>query len=372
MYKFLLIILIIIFAQLNSLAIEEVNLEKENKGLDYISDVYYGKAENQDSISPVFKLFTQKGLVFENSKINSVKATFLYGGEMSFLHSSNVSDYFKHDFSVVEPMIRVNMNENKTQAMFNINLTRNLEGYSNDFTQKIGNLYVSHNITPAQKILIGQGGRVPNTFDGSETYYNQDTVLKTQLGRTFGNTRSAGIRNIAEYKYMDYDIGVFDSTRYMKDFGHGFEFAGKILFKPFADYESEVSNFKIGASYNTGEYYGSYKQYSLFSGYDYKNFHVKTEYANADGYNGINFSQDKADGFYTTFSYDINPKISILGRYDYFTPNKNYYSSNMQEYTLGLTYKPFKNMKLMLNAVRRNYEKGSDSNMILFATKFII
>ncbi len=371
------ILLILVFNSNITFAIEEVLLPKEeitpseSFNLDYLSDVYYARAENYEKVSPVFKLFSEKGLEFENSKINSIKASFLYGSNFTFQDEKHKSSSFKYNFDVVEPMITVKFNENKSKAMFDINLTRDLDGYSNSFTEKINRLYVSHDITPNQTILIGQGERIPNTFDGSISYMEQDTILKSQLGRTLGNFRAMGIRNKAKYKYADYDIGVYDSTRYMKNFGEGIEFSGNILIKPFAKFENEIKNLKIGAACNVGEYYNNYKQYSFFSGYDYKKFHIKAEYANADGYNAVVNSQNNADGFYSTASFDITPKISLLGRYDYFMPNKSL-SSNIQEYTAGITYKPYKNMKIMLNYVRRNYSDKSDSNMLMFATRFII
>ena len=107
-------------------------------------------------------------------------------------------------------------------------------------------------------------------------------------------------------------------------------------------------------------------------GLDYKKIHFKSEYANADGYNGIKNSNKEAYGFYTTLIYDITPKLAILGRYDYFAGDKTNTHSYCQEYTVGATYKLFKNMKFMLNLINRNYSNKPDSNMILFATRFII
>lgn len=372
MKKFIFLLTIILLNYSSCVAIEEVNLEKEGINLDRLSDIYYGKVDDKEKIPSVFKLFTEKGIEFENSPINSVKASFLYGSEMNYFNQRNKSSYFKHDFTVIEPMVRVKFNENKTNAMFTINIARSLDGYSNDFTQKINKICISHEINDNQSIVIGQADRVPNTFNGSISYMNQDMVLKSQLGRTFGNVRSVGVRNVAKYKYIDYDIGFYDSTRYMKDFSQGTEFAGNVLIKPFANTDSEISDFKVGAAYNIGNYYTNYNQYALYTSYDYNKFHIKAEYANADGYNGIVNSQNKADGFYTLSSYEIHPKLSVLGRYDYFNPNNINSSSVTQEYSVGLTYKPFKNMKILLNFVRRNYSHSPDSNLVLFATKFII
>ena len=361
-------------SSLSSFAIDEVKLETPEKSLNLncLSDVYYGRIENNDDVSPILRLFSEKGLQFKSIWVNSVKLSFLYSGNSTFKKTEHDSPSFVQSFHIVEPMVTMRFNENKSEAVFDINLTQNLAGYSNKFTSKILRLYVSHDINEHQKILLGQGSRVPSNYNGSLSTMAQDFVLKSQLGRTMGNVRAVGIRNLGEYKYLDYDIGFYDAARYMQDFGRGTDFNGYVMFKPLANVSETAGNLKIGTSYNIGDYNYSYHQYSFYSSYDYKKFRIQAEYANADGYNGIVNSNSSAEGFYTTVSYDITPKISLVGRYDYFVPNSAARHSDVQEYTAGITYKPLKKMKLMLNYINRNYSDKPDSNMILFATGFII
>ena len=371
MKKLWVIVLIFLFSFNSSLAVEEIKLETEEHKFDYLSDVYYGKVEDAN---PILKLFSKEGLKFENSPINSVKATFLYEGQLQFLKNDHQGLSVKHDFSVVEPMISTRFNNNKSVAMFDINLVRDLKsrGYTNSFTQKISQVYIAHDFNKNQRILAGQGSRLPSSYNGSRSTMQQEFVLKSQLGRILGDARAVGIRNIAKYKYIDYDIGLYDSTRFMKDFGHGLDFTGQVIFKPLANISEKCGDIKIGTGYSVGEYRNHYNQYSIFLGYDWNKIHFRSEYANADGYNAIVYSRDKADGFYTTLSYDITPKLSILARYDYFDSNKNIGNNSSQEYTAGITYNMYKNMKIMLNLVRRDYDNKTDSNMILFATRFIL
>lgn len=373
------ILLLLFLIEIPTYSLEEKNTTEpivlnvpENKlSLDYLSDVYYGKIENSDDVLPVLKLFSQKGIEFKNSPINSVKATFLYEGQLTMNTHPYSGFSAKHKFATLEPMITINFNNNRTQAMFDINVIRDVPLCTNDFTEKISRAYISHNITKNQTILFGQGARLPINFDGSRSTMQMETVLKSQIGRTFGETRSVGIRNIAEYKYLDYDIGFYDSTRYMREFGKGTGFTGYLMLKPLADVHEKTGDLRFGVGYDIGEYGFSYNQYSLFSAYDYKKFHIKLEYADADGYNGVTYSQNKAEGCYVLLSYDITPKFALLARYDYFIPDKsvNLYSA---EYMTGITYKPYKNLKFMLNFIRKSNERMPDSNMILFATRFII
>ena len=369
MKKFL-VIFFIFFSFFNeAFAVEEIKLETEESKLNYLSDVYYGKIEDAN---PILKLFSKDGLKFENSYLNSIKLSLLYSGEFSFINKERSSSSFLHDFSVFEPMITAKFNDGRTTTMFDINLLRDLPGYSNDFTHKISRFYISHNITENQRISFGQENRVPTTYSGSRGTYAQDLVIRTQLGRTYGNASSVGIRNVGNYKYLDYDIGLYDSTRFMKDFGEGIDFSGYIMFKPLENYKEKAGDLKLGFGYGVGEYYNSYSVYSFFLGYDKEKAHIKTEFANANGYNGVACSNEKSNGFYTTLSYDITPKLAIIGRYDYLDPNKNISRDTSQEFATGFTYKIFKNMKFMLNYVYRNSASKNDSNMILFATRFIL
>ena len=50
---FFLLSFIVLNSSVNCYAIEEVELESEKLNLDYFSDVYYGKIENNDNVSPI-------------------------------------------------------------------------------------------------------------------------------------------------------------------------------------------------------------------------------------------------------------------------------------------------------------------------------
>lgn len=373
MKKILLLALIFIVNSSTSFAIEEVILETEDKpkGFNYLSDVYYGKITDEKSVSPFLRLFSKNGLEFENSKINSVKLKILMENRMTFDKTRHENPSFINDITIFEPTVSLKFNENKSEALFDINLLRDLPNQSNWFTEKISQIYVSHKITDNQTVLIGQGKRIPVGYDASRTTLEQDLVLKSQIGRNFGDSRSVGIRNMGDYKYFNYDIGLYDSTRYFRDFGNGADFTGYIMFKPFSGIEDKAGSLKIGSGYNIGDYDFSYEQFSFFTGYDYKKFHIKAEYANADGYNAIYESNNRADGFYNLISYDFTPKFSIVGRYDYFSPADSV-NRYINEYTFGITYKPYKNLKFMINYIFRNNDNDRDSNMLLFATRLLI
>lgn len=389
MKKFLLCFVILI-TSLSSNATEEVFLdtvgidsEQKNNlnfqsyaGLklyaEYFNNVYYGKTEDNEKVSPVLKLFSKDGIIFENSFVNSVKAGMIFSDHLDYTLTQGGKKTFTHSLNTIEPQIKVKFNENKSEAVISYNITRFIKPYDNDFSEKFSSLYIAHNINKNQKIMIGQGPRLPSTYDGSVGVYGLETVNRGLIGRNLGNVMSTGVRNIADYKYMEYDIGLYDSTRYMHDFGNGTDFTGFVMFKPFGINNESKTNFKLGASYNIGKNDISYNMYSFRAMYDYKKLHVHGEYANADGYNSIVISPNKADGMNIFVSYDITPKLSLSGKYDTFTPDKNFSNKYITEYTAGLTYIPYKNLKFILNYVRQANSSGTDSDMILFATRFNI
>ena len=368
MKKFLLILFFCLI-QTPICAVEEIDLEKEHINLDYFSNVYYG---NKEDAPKALKLFSKKGLEFDNSIVNSVKINMLYSGHINYVHNKHIGEFINHEFVTVEPGITLKGNDNKTEASFRYNFTRNYDNYSDKFFEKISSLYISQKLTENQKIILGQYSRVPVSVDGGMPQYKQNFISKSQLGRTLGNVMSVGIRDIASYKYLDYDIGLYDSTRYMQNFGRGIDFTVSAMVKPLAGIKENKNNLKFGGSYNTGKYGISYSQYSLYTGFDRDKFHAEIEYANANGYNGIKTSRNKAEGLYTSISYDITPKLSVLARYDIFNPNTQKSNNSTKEYTIGFNYQLFKNMKLMINYIFSEGHNKPTSNSILFATRFII
>ena len=153
--KKILLTISILLIPLSCLAIEEIKLEKESLKLDYFSDVYYGKIEKDEKVSPILKLFSEKGLEFENSPLNAIKLTFLFDGQLQYNNTAHSSPYFKHDFCTVEPMISLFFNDRKTEVTFDYNILRDLDGYSNSFTEKISRVFLSHKLSENQKIIIG-------------------------------------------------------------------------------------------------------------------------------------------------------------------------------------------------------------------------
>lgn len=318
-------------------------------------------------------LFSTDGIVFESGPIKSIKLgagnenpvtmTQVSGKEFSGTATSNA----------IELYALTKFRNDKTSMMFMFNPLRNLADTQNGFTEKVSEISIIHKFTKNQSVIIGQAKRLPIGVEGSITPMAQDMVLRAQIARNFGNTRSLGVRNIGNYKYMDYDIGYYDSSRYMQDLFNGSELAGWVNFKPMAKLDpKKYGSMTVGAGYDVGKAAYSYNVVGTYLGYKYKKFATNFEYANANGYNGAVNSPNKAQGFYTTVMYDVTPKIQLAARYDYFDPNKNTSNNSIKECGVGATYFFSKKLKFLANYVRQIKDNGPDSNMFLFAARFTI
>ena len=153
----------------------------------------------------------------------------------------------------------------------------------------------------------------------------------------------------------------------------GFEFIAKGTVKPLEFADGKLGHLKIGGSINNGKREHGYTVVNAFASYKYKKFTINGEYAHADGYNGpVNMSRNKAQGFYGTIKYELTPKVHLLARYDMYDPNTLKSHNNIEEYSVGINYYPFKRVVLMLDYVFRNDHSKTTSNQIVFITQFQI
>ncbi len=318
-------------------------------------------------------LLSPKGLEINQGIIKSTRLGVVYDGQLKFIDTDKKDFLTNHEIGGVEVYSITKFKDDKTELKFMYNFLRKLPDAENTFTEKISEISLSHKITPNQLIIVGQNKRIPLGIDGLPLPQYLDTALRAQTARTFSNTRAFGLRNIGTYKYAEYDIGVYDSTRYWQDFFNGAEFVGWVNVKPLANLDAKkYGNLTIGAGGQVGSAKYDYKVVGTYLGYDYKKAHAKLEYMHADGYNGNSCSNKEAGGFHSTIVYDLTKKIQLVGRYDIFDPNEKVAKNNITEYTAGINYLASKQLKFLLNYVRQNKQNGPDSNMFLFVTRFML
>lgn len=295
-------------------------------------------------------LFRENGYQFKEGIIQSQRFTyFLHGGNvMTAQRGKEFCDTF--EYAANEFQSSTVFRNGKTRFDLGLNFTRTRK-YNNNLLAKFSNAELWHVFNENQKIVIGNG-RTQNGYEGGSSSSQLKFVTRSQIARTFANSISDSIRNHGKYKYLEYDIGISDGSRYWQNVLNGFDTTFIASAKPLAKNENnKYGKLKIGGSVDQGHAEGT--TWTVVGGhaiYDYKNkFGVDLEYQYADGYAGAWYSKDKAHGLYATAYYVLTPRVQMLARYDYF---KNFDTEKQNiEYTAGVNYWFAKRGKLMLNYV---------------------
>ncbi len=327
------------------LQVEENSLQKTIKEQGCVE--YSWKNYGNPTGSPV-DLFRSSGYTFEKGPIKNQKFRYFFHGGNLFTAKTHEDLSNVTQFIANEVQSETLFADNKTKLMMGFNFSRNT-AYDNNFSEKVSFLFLDHRFNENQNFLLGEM-RVPVGVEGGIPSSCTKFVLRSQIARTFGNYVSNGIRNTGNYKYMNYDIGWYDASRFFANNFKGSEFATLVSFKPLAKFDDKYGNLLIGGSIDTG--HSPKNAYSVFGGhaiYNYKKFYADFEYLYANGNSGIYYGQGRSHGLYSTISYFVHPKVELLARYDFFQNLKSQKVS--QEYTAGVNYYLNSRTKLMLNYI---------------------
>ncbi len=294
--------------------------------------------------------FKDDGYQFKEGIIQSQRFTyFLHGGNvMSAQRGKDFSDSF--EYAANEFQSSTVFRNEMTRFDWGVNFTRTRK-YNHNLLAKISYVELWHAFNDNQKIVVGNC-RTQNGYEGGIASSQLKFVTRSQIARTFANAVSDNIRNHGKYKYLEYDIGISDGSRYWQNVFNGFSTTAIASVKPLAKYKDDkFGKLKIGGSVDNGK--AEHTKWTVVGAhaiYDYKNkFGMDFEYQHADGYAGSWYNKDKAHGLYATLYYFVTPRVQVLARYDYF---KNIDSRKRNiEYTAGINYWFSKRGKLMLNYV---------------------
>ncbi len=216
----------------------------------------------------------------------------------------------------------------------------------------------------------------PNVgVEGGQSPYTLPFVSRSQTARTFGNIRKTGLRLKGDYKYIDYDLGGYSSDTWYSEFFPGVETDLWVNFKPLANVSDKFGKLNLGGGYQVGTRNSHDFMVELASvGYEYKNFWMRAEYANADGYNGGGgLSEKKAWGYNVTLAYRLTKKLELLLRYDDFDSNKQKANNNSREYSAGINYYILGQcLRLIFNYVYCQNEASSDSHKIIVGGQLLL
>ena len=240
------------------------------------------------------------------------------------------------------------------------------------FQNLISDAYIVNTAIPHHQIMLGNSRNQVGVEGGMSTTY-VPFVLRSQIARTFANTRAFGARVIGNYSLVDYSLAFNSSDRFFREFFPGAEFTGWVNLKPLGKTNGKYGKLVMGGGLNSGRRHEDYTVGGAYIGWNYKDFMINAEYSVADGYNARVFSTDKAEGFYTTIGYKLTPKIQLVARYDQFDPNKDMSGDIRREYSAGINYFVIgQGMRILLNYVYCDNQSLEDSHRLILGTQILL
>lgn len=274
-----------------------------------------------------------------------------------------------------------------TNNFFQLGIMGNIRGTNNDFKLIVNPLgahgrnymqnfvadaYVVNNSIPHHQVVIGYSRNQVGKEGGSSSYI-LPFIMRSQIARNFGSTRALGVRLIGSYDLVDYNLAFNSSDRYFRKWFAGPEFTGWVDLKPFGKTNGKYGNLVIGGGLNAGKNETHYTVGSVYVGYKYKKLWTRFEYGIADGYNGSNVVDKKAQGFYGIVGYKITPRLQIIARYDQFDPDRDVSHNLKREYTAGINwFIKGQALRLILNYVFCQNQNAPNSHRIMVGTQILL
>lgn len=293
-----------------------------------------------------------------------------YRGNLSFnfMESDFDGDY---DVTSIDVGMMGQLNpEYKTDFKLQFKLTPTSE--RTFFQNLISDAYIVNTAIPNHQIMIGNSRNQVGVEGGMSTTY-VPFILRSQIARTFGNTRAFGVRVIGNYSLVDYSLAANSSDRFFKEFFPGAEFTGWVNLKPLGKTDGRYGKLVVGGGLNAGKRHENYTVGGAYVGWNYKDFMINAEYAIADGYNARVLSTDKAEGFYTTIGYKLTPKVQLVARFDQFDPNRDMDGDIRREYSAGINYYVIgQGMKILLNYIYCDNQNLEDSHRLMLGTQILL
>lgn len=307
---------------------------------------------------------------YDRGPIDRIQFYGKYRGNMSFNFFSSDFDSEYETTSIDIGMMGKLNPEYKTDFKLQFKLTPTSE--RSFFQQLISDAYIVNKAIPNHQIMIGNSRNQVGVEGGMSTTYIP-FVMRSQIARTFGNTRAFGVRVIGNYPLADYSLALNSSDRFFKEFFPGAEFTGWVNLKPLGLAKGKYGKLTTGAGINSGKNHNDYTVAGAYIGYNYKDFMINAEYSKAHGYNGKFLSTNNAEGFYTTIGYKITPKIQLVGRFDQFDPNLDIGGDLRREYSAGINYFLIgQGMRVLLNYVFCDNQNIEDSHRIILGTQILL
>jgi len=307
---------------------------------------------------------------YDKGPIDRIQFYGKYRGNMSFNFFESDLDS-EYDVTAIDLGMMGQMNpEHKTDFKLQFKLTPTSE---RSFIQNlISDAYILNKAIPNHQVFIGNSRNQVGVEGGMSTTY-VPFVMRSQIARTFANTRAFGVKVNGKYSLVDYSFAANSSDRFFREFFPGAEFTGWVNLKPLGLTKGKYGKLVMGGGVNAGKNHNNYTVGGAYIGYNYKKFMINAEYSVADGYNGKVLSTDKAEGFYTTIGYKLTPKLQLVGRFDQFDPNRDVSNDLRREYSAGLNYFIIgQGMRILLNYVYCDNQNKENSHRLILGTQILL
>ena len=349
----------------------KISKEDEEKSLrEKLRDVYNLEIEKYDQPEYLFREILTHNCK-ETSKMDNIHVWGAYNAYNDMAIYSDGAFKDKYSFNALNVGFDGFLKNNN--ADFRIMMGFPVDSSKNYTKSLFADVFVASNKIPHHRVQIGHF-RPRIGIEGGNSSYTLEFLGRSQIARNFGYARRLGGRIVGDYKYLDYDFGLYSSGTFFDEFFPGAEFTGWLNVKPLAKVEDKYGKLKIGGGIDGGRRGDSFFVTGAYIGYEYKRFSAEFEWAHASGYNGYyGYSRKHATGFYTTLGYMITKKLQILACYDQFDPDKTVSHNNQREYTLGLNYFiKGQALRLILNYVFCQNDNARDSHRIMLGTQILI
>lgn len=230
-------------------------------------------------------------------------------------------------------------------------------------------IYLAYDGIPHHEIKLGQF-KIPVTEEGFRSSALIDTIERSFVGTQFGDKRDIGLMASGKWKYLDYQVGVFNGDELNRfDTNDKKDIAARFVLKPFPD-KPLLKGLEGGASmylrtFNP-ERQSTKKRIGVEGRYEYKNLSLKAEYMKGEDGSTV------ANGWYVQAGYFLLPRWQPIVRFEGFNPNERNSASHEYDTTFGLNYfLVYPRTKLQFNYVHKDTAgiNGASDEQLIAATQ---
>ncbi len=341
--------------------------EREVREDTLIGKIYHSKITRTDV--PSFLLQDDLTFKFEKGPISKIHTYGAYRGSINALWTPEYST----EYDNLTTQLGMYGSFKNPNYKFKLAVNPIPTSGTNYLDRFISDAYVVNTSIPHHQVVAGYS-RVQTGIEGGTSTYVLPFVARSQIARNFGNSRSLAVKLIGNYQYMDYNLAVGSSGRYVTNGMPGAEFTGWVNVKPFGNKSKKYGKLTIGGGFNGGHNQIDYGVGSVYIGYNHKKLWTNFEAAIADGYNGSRgISQNKACGYAGTLGWKFNPHLQLIGRVDQFDPNRDISNDLRREYTIGLNwFIKGQALKVILNYVYCDNQNMPNGHKLIVATQIMI